>query len=55
MRFDLELALGERLSFAVGLRFCVGQARIDASADGVRVTLTDDSSVVADVLVGADG
>ncbi|MCX4426440.1 FAD-dependent monooxygenase [Streptomyces mirabilis] len=55
MRPDLELALRERLSFAVGLRFGVGPAHIDASTHGVRVTLTDGSSVDADLLVGADG
>lgn len=55
MRPDLELALRERLSFAVGLRFGVGPARIDASAYGVRVTLTDGSSLHADLLIGADG
>ncbi|MEU9207733.1 FAD-dependent monooxygenase [Streptomyces sp. NPDC048415] len=55
MRPDLELALRERLSFAVGLRFGVGPARIDSHAYGVRVTLTDGSIVDADLLVGADG
>ncbi|MEU9154956.1 FAD-dependent monooxygenase [Streptomyces sp. NPDC048417] len=55
MRPDLELALRERLSFAVGLRFGVSPARVDATAYGVRVTLTDGSSLDADLLVGADG
>jgi 2-polyprenyl-6-methoxyphenol hydroxylase-like FAD-dependent oxidoreductase len=55
MRPDLELALRERLSFAVGLRFGAGPARIDAGAHGVHVTLTDGSSIDADLLVGADG
>uniref|UniRef100_UPI001F233207 FAD-dependent monooxygenase n=1 Tax=Streptomyces shenzhenensis TaxID=943815 RepID=UPI001F233207 len=55
MRPDLELVLRERLSFAVGLRFGVGPARIDQSPYGVRVTLTDGSTLDADLLVGADG
>ncbi|MEU8691931.1 FAD-dependent monooxygenase [Streptomyces sp. NPDC048665] len=55
MRPDLELALRERLSFAVRLRFGVGPARVDARPDGVHVTLTDGSRIDADLLVGADG
>ncbi|TQJ91239.1 FAD-dependent monooxygenase [Streptomyces sp. SLBN-31] len=55
MRPDLELALREGLSLAVGLRFGVGPARIDPSTYGVRVTLTDGSVLDADLLVGADG
>ncbi|MEV6940783.1 FAD-dependent monooxygenase [Streptomyces sp. NPDC051172] len=55
MRPDLELALRERLSFAVGLRLGVGPARIDPSPDGIRVTLTDGDVLDADLLVGADG
>ncbi|MFJ9543787.1 FAD-dependent monooxygenase [Streptomyces sp. NPDC101225] len=55
MRPDLELALRERLSFAVGLRFGVGPARIDPTAYGVRVTLTDGTALDADLLIGADG
>jgi 2-polyprenyl-6-methoxyphenol hydroxylase-like FAD-dependent oxidoreductase len=55
MRPDLELALRERLSFAVGLRFGVGPARIDPSAYGIRVTLTDGTVLDADLLIGADG
>ncbi|MEU9394761.1 FAD-dependent monooxygenase [Streptomyces sp. NPDC048324] len=55
MRPDLELALRERLSFAVDLRFGVGPARIDPRSHGVRVTLTDGSVLDADLLVGADG
>ncbi|WP_406164641.1 FAD-dependent monooxygenase [Streptomyces sp. NBC_00996] len=55
MRPDLELALRERLSFAVGLRFGVGPARIDSNAYGVHVTLTDGTTLDADLLVGADG
>ncbi|MDX3757965.1 FAD-dependent monooxygenase [Streptomyces sp. AK02-04a] len=55
MRPDLELALRERLSFAVGLRFGVGPARIDPSTHGIRLTLTDGSTLDADLLVGADG
>ncbi|MET7481638.1 FAD-dependent oxidoreductase [Streptomyces sp. NPDC005538] len=55
MRPDLELALRERLSFAVGLRFGVGPARIAPSTYGIRVTLTDGSVLDADLLVGADG
>ncbi|KUN03550.1 FAD-dependent oxidoreductase [Streptomyces yokosukanensis] len=55
MRPDLELALRERLSLAVRLRFGVGPARVDVRPDGVRVTLTDGDSIDADLLVGADG
>ncbi|MFJ4790747.1 FAD-dependent monooxygenase [Streptomyces sp. NPDC088794] len=55
MRPDLELALRERLSFAVGLRYGVGPSRIDPSPYGVRVTLTDGTALDADLLVGADG
>ncbi|MCI3276723.1 FAD-dependent monooxygenase [Streptomyces cylindrosporus] len=55
MRPDLELALRERLSFAVHLRYGVGPARVDPSTCGVRVTLTDGSVLDADLLVGADG
>ncbi|WP_458248535.1 FAD-dependent monooxygenase [Streptomyces sp. MAI_2237] len=55
MRPDLELALRERLSLAVGLRFGVGPVRIDPSPYGVRVTLTDGTTLDADLLVGADG
>ncbi|MFG2369385.1 FAD-dependent monooxygenase [Streptomyces mirabilis] len=55
MRPDLELALRERRSLAVGLRFATGPVAIDARPDGVRVTLTDGSTIDADLLVGADG
>ncbi|MFG2794705.1 FAD-dependent monooxygenase [Streptomyces sp. NPDC048419] len=55
MRPDLELALRERLSFAVGLRFGVGPASIAPSPYGIRVTLTDGATLDADLLVGADG
>lgn len=55
MRPDLELALRERLSLAVDLRFGAGPVRIDAQPDGVRVTLTDGGTIEADLLVGADG
>ncbi|MEU5533542.1 FAD-dependent monooxygenase [Streptomyces sp. NPDC020362] len=55
MRPDLELALRERLSLAVGLRFGKGPAHVALRADGVRVTLTDGDSIDADLLVGADG
>ncbi|MFE3637691.1 FAD-dependent monooxygenase [Streptomyces sp. NPDC059168] len=54
-RSDLELALRERLSLAVTLRFGVGPERIEAGTDGVRVTLTDGTTVDSDLLVGADG
>ena len=37
------------------MRFGVGPVRIDAGAYGVRVTLTDGSTLDADLLVGADG
>ncbi|GGY07987.1 hypothetical protein [Streptomyces anandii] len=55
MRPDLELALRERLSLAVGLRFGVGPARIDTGAYGARLTLTDGRALDADLLVGAEG
>ncbi|GAA2512379.1 MULTISPECIES: FAD-dependent monooxygenase [Actinomycetes] len=54
-RPDLELALRERLSFAVAIRFGVGPAHIDVRPDRVRVALTDGSDIDADILVGADG
>ncbi|MGW2818594.1 FAD-dependent monooxygenase [Streptomyces sp. NPDC001415] len=55
MRPDLELALRERLSFAVDLRFGTCPARIEDRGNGVRVTLTDGRAIDADLLIGADG
>jgi 2-polyprenyl-6-methoxyphenol hydroxylase-like FAD-dependent oxidoreductase len=54
-RPDLELALRERLSLAVALRFGVGPAHVEVGTDRVLVTLTDGDSIDADLLVGADG
>ncbi|MQA24504.1 MAG: FAD-dependent oxidoreductase [Micromonosporaceae bacterium] len=55
MRPDLELALREQVAHRVDLRFGRGIAEIDNRSDGVRVELTDGSTVEADLLVGADG
>ncbi|HEY3692898.1 MAG TPA: FAD-dependent oxidoreductase [Pseudonocardiaceae bacterium] len=55
MRPDLELALRELLSATVDLRFATSLRHVDADPDGVRVTLSDGSTLEADLLVGADG
>ncbi|MER5999158.1 FAD-dependent monooxygenase [Nonomuraea angiospora] len=55
MRPDLERALREHLSDRVDVRHATTITRIDNRADGVTVTLTDDSAIEADLLVGADG
>ncbi|MGH3929558.1 MAG: FAD-dependent oxidoreductase, partial [Pseudonocardiaceae bacterium] len=55
MRPDLEQALRERLSDHVDLRFATSLTHVDANVDGVRLTLTDGTTLDADLLVGADG
>ncbi len=55
MRPDLELALRERLPATVDVRYATSVRAVDDRPEGVRVTLTDGSSVDADLLVGADG
>lgn len=55
MRPDLEQALREHLPTGVDLRFSTRLTHVDARADGVRITLSDGSTLEADLLVGADG
>lgn len=55
IRPDLERALREAVPGDVHLRFSCGIAHIGNSTDGVFVTLTDGTVLVADLLVGADG
>ncbi|MGH3827003.1 MAG: FAD-dependent monooxygenase [Pseudonocardiaceae bacterium] len=55
MRPDLERVLREQLSADVDLRFATSLTHVDASTDGVHLTLTDGSTLDADLLVGADG
>lgn len=55
LRPDLEQTLRESLSHRVDLRFATGLVRIDDDVTGVRATLTDRSTLDADLLVGADG
>lgn len=55
MRPDLEAVLRSRLPASADLRFGTSVRDIDASPDNVAVTLSDGSTVVADLLVGADG
>lgn len=55
MRPDLELALREQVRDDVDLRFGSSITQIENSPDGVHVTLTDGTSLDADLLVGADG
>lgn len=55
MRPDIERALRENLPDSVDLRFSSGLTGVDSGPDGVRVTLADDTTLEADLLVGADG
>ncbi|MGH3098753.1 MAG: FAD-dependent monooxygenase [Streptosporangiales bacterium] len=55
MRPDLELALREKVTGSVDLRFGTGVTAIDEQANGVQVRLTDGTTLDADLLVGADG
>ena len=55
MRPDLERALRERVGDGVQLRFGVGVATVADATEEVRVTLTDETVLSADLLVGADG
>ncbi|HJP80260.1 MAG TPA: FAD-dependent oxidoreductase [Pseudonocardiaceae bacterium] len=55
MRPDIERALREHLPDNVDLRFSSGLTGVESSPDQVRVTLSDDTTLEADLLVGADG
>ncbi|KIZ15791.1 FAD-dependent monooxygenase [Streptomyces natalensis] len=56
MRPDLERALRESLSNNVVIRFGTSLTHVtDRDDGGVRLTLTDESTLDADLLVGADG
>ncbi|MFD2470106.1 FAD-dependent monooxygenase [Amycolatopsis silviterrae] len=55
LRPDLERALRESLPAAVELRYGSGVAGVEEDGDQVTVTLSDGSTVEADLLVGADG
>lgn len=55
MRPDLERTLREHLPAGVRLRYGAGPERIEDGPDGVTVTLTDGSTLTADLVVGADG
>jgi 2-polyprenyl-6-methoxyphenol hydroxylase-like FAD-dependent oxidoreductase len=55
MRPDLEAVLREQLPDGVDLRYDTTVAGIDDGPHGVRLTLTDGSTIAADLLVGADG
>ncbi|MDJ1134141.1 FAD-dependent monooxygenase [Streptomyces iconiensis] len=55
MRPDIELALREHLPESVAIRYGTSVAAVEDEPDGVRVALTDGSTVAADLLVGADG
>ncbi|MHA6625287.1 FAD-dependent monooxygenase [Pseudonocardia sichuanensis] len=55
MRPDLEAVLRAQLPAGVDLRFATSTTGIENGPDGVRVALTDGSTLEADLLVGADG
>lgn len=55
MRPDLEQALRESLPGRVELRFAASVAHVDHRGDGARLSLTDGTTLDADLLVGADG
>ncbi|HEY3895899.1 MAG TPA: FAD-dependent monooxygenase [Pseudonocardiaceae bacterium] len=55
MRPDLELALREQVIGKADLRLGCSIGHIENTADGVRVTLTDETVLDADLLIGADG
>ncbi|MGH3627937.1 MAG: FAD-dependent monooxygenase [Sciscionella sp.] len=55
MRPDLELALREQVAGKADLRFGSGIKCIENLANGVAVTLSDNTVLDADLLVGADG
>lgn len=55
MRPDLELALREQVADTVEIRFGCSITEIENSSERVRITLTDESVLDADLLVGADG
>lgn len=55
MRPDLELALRESLPPAVDVRWGTTLTGVDAGGGGVTLTLSDGSTLRADLLAGADG
>lgn len=55
MRPDQELTLRERVIGKADLRSGCSIAHIENTADRMRVTLTDETVLHADLLVGADG
>lgn len=55
LRPSLELALREQVAGRAEIRFDCSVAGATPQPDGVRVTLTDGTSLAADLLVGADG
>ncbi|HZE39479.1 MAG TPA: FAD-dependent monooxygenase [Stackebrandtia sp.] len=55
LRPDIELALRESVEDSVDLRYGTRIETIANSADGVRVGLTDGTTVDGDLLIGADG
>lgn len=55
MRPDLERALREALPDGVQVRYATSLTHVDNRPDGVTLTLTDGSTLDADLLVGADG
>ncbi|WP_274917420.1 FAD-dependent monooxygenase [Streptomyces sp. WZ-12] len=55
MRPDLERALRESLPDHIDLRFATSLHRVENTPTGVDVSLTDGTTLAADLLVGADG
>lgn len=55
MRPSIESALHETLDDSVDLRFATTITEIENTTSGVRTTLSDGTSIDADLLVGADG
>ncbi|ONI86455.1 FAD-dependent oxidoreductase [Actinosynnema sp. ALI-1.44] len=55
MRPDLEAALREHLPDTAHLRFGTSITHIERAPEHVTITLSDTSTIVADLLVGADG
>lgn len=55
MRPDVELVLREALPPSVDLRYDSAVAAVDNRTNGVSVTLSDGTTLDADLLVGADG
>ncbi|MGH3669763.1 MAG: FAD-dependent monooxygenase, partial [Pseudonocardiaceae bacterium] len=55
MRPDLELALREQVAGTADLRWGCSIRHIENATDGVRISLTDETVLDADLLIGADG